>query len=306
MNSTGSSSKPDDLLEAVRQDRPLDTTHGFRVRIADKDLNFKTVVLNDPLPLGRQLAEAAGARVAEDYSVAAILKNGDIETIRPDEPYDLRGRGAEQVIVVPSATSYRFMIDNADLEWPLGVITGAVVKALAKLPAGYDLYQEVRGGQGHDRLIEDCTLINLDDPGLERFISIEAETVEGLAKLPSKDETYLHDQGLTFEVVQTGRGMGVILKDFLLPEGVFDQANADVMILLPNGYPDACPDMFYVSPWIKVVHTGQYARAANVSFQFGGRDWQRWSRHNQAWRPGIDGLHTMIARARTAFQKCAA
>lgn len=297
--------EPDDLSASIREGRPLHPGHSFRVRIGDENLSFKTIVLNDPLPLGRQFPEAIGARPAEDYVVIAMLQNGDFEDLRPDEPYDLRGRGAEQILVVRSDRTFRLMVDTADLEWPKPIISGHVLKSLAKLPEGYDLYQEVRGGKGHDRLIEDCDLVNLDDPGLERFISVEAETTEGRAQLPSQDDAYLLAEGLEHEIISEGGQTGVVLKAFPLPDGVFDQACVDLLILLPGGYPDACPDMFFVSPWIKVARTGRYAHAADQPHQFGGVNWQRWSRHSRKWRPGIDGLHTMIARARAAFEKCA-
>ncbi|WP_291079133.1 multiubiquitin domain-containing protein [Hyphomonas sp.] len=297
--------EPDDLRAAIEQGRPLRTDRGYRVLIGDEKLDFQPLVLHDPKPLARQLAEAKGARIAEDYVVAAILTNGDIETLRPDEPYDLRARGAEKFLVVRSDRTFRFMIDNADLEWPLPVISGLVVKSLAKLPDGYDLYQEVRGGKGHDIKIDDCILINLDDPGLERFISIEAETTEGLASLPEADEAYLTQQGIEFDVVGDRAGAGVILKGFPLADGVFDQSHVDLLIMLPLGYPDACPDMFYVLPWVRSLKTGQYPHAADVSHQFANQTWQRWSRHSQIWRPGVDGIHTMVARARSAFEKCA-
>ena len=191
--------------------------HSFRVRIGDENLSFKTIVLNDPLPLGRQFPEAIGARPAEDYVVIAMLQNGDFEDLRPDEPYDLRGRGAEQILVVRSDRTFRLMVDTADLEWPKPIISGHVLKSLAKLPEGYDLYQEVRGGKGHDRLIEDCDLVNLDDPGLERFISVEAETTEGRAQLPSQDDAYLLAEGLEHEIISEGGQTGVVLKAFRCP-----------------------------------------------------------------------------------------
>jgi hypothetical protein len=34
-----------------------------------------------------------------------------------------------------------------------------------------------------------------------------------------------------------------------------------------------------------------------------GHNWQRWSRHNNSWRPGVDGLHTMIKRIEHALAK---
>ena len=78
-----------------------------------------------------------------------------------------------------------------------------------------------------------------------------------------------------------------------------------VLIQLPPGYPDVAPDMFYLMPWVKLRNGGRYPSAANVAQSFAGQTWQRWSRHNSEWRPGIDGIWTMIKRVEDALEKAA-
>jgi hypothetical protein len=98
-------------------------------------------------------------------------------------------------------------------------------------------------------------------------------------------------------------GVGaVVIKDFALPQEKFDHDKVDVMIQLPAGYPDASVDMFYTLPWIRLKATNNYAACADVPQLFAGASWQRWSRHAD-WRPGIDGIRTMVTRAQTAFEK---
>ncbi len=77
------------------------------------------------------------------------------------------------------------------------------------------------------------------------------------------------------------------------------------MILLPPGYPDCAPDMFYCLPWLNLAATGGEPRATQVRQMFQGRSWQRWSRHNHEWRPGVDGLHTMVKRVERALAEAA-
>ena len=108
------------------------------------------------------------------------------------------------------------------------------------------------------------------------------------------------DHGYQFDVVQEGRETGIILKSLELPEGKFNVEAADILVLLPAGYPDCAPDMFYASPHLRLAN-GQVPKACTVQHTFAGRVWQRWSRHNNAWRPGIDGLRTMVARIKTAL-----
>ena len=278
-------------------------TPRFPVLIADESLNFKKHIFDDPKVLGRQLIEATGGHPVDEHVAIAILPNGDFEDIRLDESYDLNGRGAERVLVTRSDRSFKFKIDDADLEWPRACISGFVLRKLAKLPANYNLWQEIPGQ--HDKKITDTDVINLADVGVERFVSLIDQTTEGDA-LPSKDQTYLSDHGYEFEVVTEGRNTGIILKALPLPEGKFDHETADILILLPSGYPDCPPDMFYVSPKVTLAGTGQVPKACKKEHHFAGRVWQRWSRHNNAWRPGVDGLQTMVARVRTALMEARA
>lgn len=110
------------------------------------------------------------------------------------------------------------------------------VKVLAGVdPNTYDIYLDVRGG--HDRIIANDELVRLDEPGVERFVTLIRHTTEGSALLPERDRRYLDNSGYRYEVVQENGSIGIVLKDFPLPEGKFVQATADTLIILPGGYP---------------------------------------------------------------------
>ena len=291
----------DDLADAVHDGRPLKPGARFRVLIADETLDFKNHIFDDPMPLGRQFIEAAGGAPVHEYTATAILPSGDFEDIRLDEPYDLRGRGAERVLVARTDRKFLFKIDDKDLEWPKRFISGFVLKNLAALAPNYALWLDVPGG--HDQKINDCDLVDLGKPGVERFISIIDQTTEGRELIPSGDRAFLESRDLSFDVIKSGGTLGVILKGYSLPKGKYDHDVADILIILPPGYPDTPPDMFYTSPRIKLTASGREARAANVNHNFADRVWQRWSRHCPAWRPGVDGLQTMVARVRVALEE---
>lgn len=121
--------------------------------------------------------------------------------------------------------------------------------------------------------------------------------------LPLKDRRYLDSRGPAFEGVFDGGQQGIVLRGFPLPPGLFDPEMADILIILPSDYPDAPPDMFFTMPWLKLKSGGSYPRRADVSFDFGGKNWQRWSRHNNEWRPGTDGIWTMLKRIETALKE---
>jgi hypothetical protein len=290
----------DDLEAAIRDGRGLHPAEAYRIKVADETLNFRPIEVIDPMPVGRQILEAADAQPFEEFSIFAMLPNGDFEDVRLDEPFDLRGHGTEKFIVFRTDRLFKFTIDNRQMEWGKPLISGLIVRRLAAVGDDYAVYLEVRGGQ--DRKINDTDIIDLSKPGIERFITVIKETTEGLTALPSMDRTYLEDHAIAHEVVSDGAQVGVVLKDVPLPKGKFDHEKADLLVLLPGGYPDACPDMFFLFPWVRLIAAGRYPTCADVPHMFGGKRWQRWSRHSEEWRPGIDGLHTMIARAQHAIE----
>lgn len=126
-----------------------------------------------------------------------------------------------------------------------------------------------------------------------------------MSVLPMKCRRYLVKRGVPFEEHEEGDQKAVILKAFALPTGRFDAPSADILVLLPSGYPDTPPDMFYVTPWLKLASSNSYPNRADQSFEFGRRNWQRWSRHNNEWRTGVDGIWTMIKRIETALEQAA-
>ena len=290
----------DDLEAAIREGRGLHPARAYRIKVADETLEFRPVEVADAVPIGRQILEAADARPIDEFSIFAVLPNGEFEDVRLDKQFDLRGHGTEKFVIFRTDRLFKFTIDNREFEWGKPLISGLMVRRLAGVGSDYALYLEVRGGQ--DREIGDADIVDLSKPGIERFITVISETTEGLTAIPSLDRAYLEDHGLAHEVVSDGGQVGVVLKNVALPKGKFDHENADLLILLPGGYPDACPDMFYTFPWVRLTGAGRYPRCADVPHMFGGKRWQRWSRHSQAWRPGIDGIHTMITRAQHAIQ----
>lgn len=121
--------------------------------------------------------------------------------------------------------------------------------------------------------------------------------------LPQADQRYLNENGIAVDYVTDGNQKGVVLLGFHLPENHFQVSAADVLIILPNGYPELPPDMFFVDPWLTVGNTGRYAQAADQPKQFAGRRWQQWSRHNNSWRPGIDFIRTHVRRITKALEE---
>jgi E2/UBC family protein E len=66
--------------------------------------------------------------------------------------------------------------------------------------------------------------------------------------LPKTDVAYLEEKGIAYEEVEENRQKAIIPRAFGLPPARFDASQADILIVLPPGYPDVPPDMFYLLP----------------------------------------------------------
>ena len=123
--------------------------------------------------------------------------------------------------------------------------------------------------------------------------------------LPRKCRRYLSDRSIQFEEHEESGQKAVIVKQFGLPTGRFDAPSANILILLPCSYPDVAPDMFYTLPWLKLAGSNRHPNCADAHFEFQGRNWQRWSRHSNEWRAGVDGIWTTLKRVETALKSAA-
>lgn len=156
-------------------------THGvtFQVLFGNEALEFHPATIDDPVPTGRQLLEAAGVHPVIDYELFQVLKNGMLEQLRQDETTDLRSNGVEKFLIFRSDASYRFLLDDREFEWGAKVITGLTLKKLAGVDAStYGVWLEARGG-GEDRGISDTELVDLSKPAVERFFTGLKATTEG-------------------------------------------------------------------------------------------------------------------------------
>lgn len=123
--------------------------------------------------------------------------------------------------------------------------------------------------------------------------------------LPERDRDYLKEKGYEYQEYTEENQRGIILKNWSLPSDKFTLDKIDLLVLIPVGYPDNRLDMFYNFPEVLLKQEQQKARAADQPLQFNSTQWQRWSRHlaGDAWRPGIDGIHTFIQAIQQALME---
>jgi hypothetical protein len=113
-------------------------------------------------------------------------------------------------------------------------------------------------------------------------------------QLLEEDERYLGEKAYTFELVPDGDGGCLIIKGYALAPGKYDRDTVDLMICIPKGYNDAKLDNFYIDPPIHPKGSNEYPQSAAHFEDHAGRNWQRFSRHLDHWRAGIDTLQNFI------------
>lgn len=188
----------DDVGDAIREGRALREAAAYRIRFGLDGLTFRNVNVPDPVPTGRQILASAGLDHRTDYILYAYLDTGDFEDVRPDETFDLRGKGAERFIAFKSDRDFKFSLNDRQLAWGNANMLGSVLYDLADTSPDDAVFLEVCGGE--DRLIEPDDRINLDAPGIERFITAPKPQTGYVILVNSVEET-VPDKYVTFEQV---------------------------------------------------------------------------------------------------------
>ncbi|MFD2265408.1 multiubiquitin domain-containing protein [Lacibacterium aquatile] len=165
-----------------------------QIEVADKNLTFRSVRIDDLTPTGAQLAAAAGFKPAQNAVVLQFLENGLLEDIRPEETVDLK-HNEGRFIIVESDRQYLLTIDGQRFPWPCNIITGATIRKLGSIPAEKDLYLEREDVA--DQRIEANKMVDLDEPGVESFKSRKKPTwqvkVQGILLTFSTPEVKARD-----------------------------------------------------------------------------------------------------------------
>lgn len=120
--------------------------------------------------------------------------------------------------------------------------------------------------------------------------------------LPEPDRDFLKEKGFDFEMHRENNEVLLVIRNHDFP-AVYMPRTADLMIVVPAGYPNAPLDMFWTHPDVRLANGGWPVQAEHRQ-AYRGKSWQRWSRHfQQPWRPGIDGIKTFIASVRGEIAK---
>jgi Prokaryotic E2 family E/Multiubiquitin len=202
----------------------------------------------------------------------------------------------------PHAKHYAFRVDKERIVVTTPTITGSEILAkVGKTPEKWKLYQHKRGHQpipiGPDHVV------NLREPGVERFTTMARDTTDGLTavclrqdfRLPEADEAYLNGLALPWEALLEGKKQWLIIHEWKIPAG-YNHQKASLALLIPDNYADTQIDMVYFD--VPLARTDSRAIKNLTTLKICGADWQQWSRHRTAvnpWRSGIDDVASHLS-----------
>lgn len=140
----------------------------FAIQVGNKALEFRQLTFVDPLPIGRQIIDAAGFGPVEEFLVFEVSPDRRLTELQLDQTTDLRGRRDKQFIIFKSDRSWRGIIDGRRFEWGVRDISGHALKWLARVdPGEFGVWLERKDEP--DLLIADEDKASLTKSGVERF-----------------------------------------------------------------------------------------------------------------------------------------
>lgn len=106
--------------------------------------------------------------------------------------------------------------------------------------------------------------------------------------------------GCRIDLLREGVQLGVVVRGFRLPTGLYNKPTTDLLMQTTTQYPASEMDMFWVDEDLVLVDGRMPQGGESVETHFGSR-WRRYSWHRNApWQPGRDNLvgHFEFAVAR--------
>ncbi len=128
-----------------------------------------------------------------------------------------------------------------------------------------------------------------------RFRTVNAATFGSQAAIrvpPLLQDHIAQLESRGFEVeVAVDNAIYVVIKDYPIPEGIWDRTSSDLLIMAHDTYPNAALDMFWLDP--PISRKGGPPDGA-ITETRNGREWQSFSWHIGGWDPAHDNLLTYL------------
>jgi len=173
----------------------------------------------------------------------------------------------------------------------------------------YELAEETQTGAALKELggIPLNDVLFLDQPHDDMVIANDATiTLRNGAHLHSQPAADYGDEQRYATIEEHPQPDGwrfLIYRGFRIPSE-YRPDRVDLLIKLPPTFPEAAPDMFWVSPAVVITTTGGSPRGTgNVTLL--NQTWQQFSWHLKpgAWRPGISDVRDFVRCVQARFER---
>ena len=186
----------EDVQQALNAGREVRDHGPYGMLIGDERLEFRPVVIADPVPTRRQILEAADVRDTVEHLLFLVSHNGLLLELGDGQTVDLRSAGVERFLVFRNDRSFRLELDDRVIEWGATRISGLTLKKLADVDLlTFAVWLDARGGK--DRMIGDAEFFDLSAPGVERFYTALRTITVKVNTRPHQ----VHTETLTFDQV---------------------------------------------------------------------------------------------------------
>lgn len=216
----------------------------------------------------------------------------ELTVVHDDQPVHL-DQGQHYWTIAPAGHGVTVTINDKAYEFRNPHQTGRSLKARAGIPMTDVLFLE---RPGEDEVIPDDARVVLKCN--ERFHSSPPANYGDGPRLAAADVGHA-----PFEALKQPDGWTyLVVPNYPLPAGYLPRA-IQLLIKLPPLFPEAAPDMFWVSPNVR-LEAGTAPQGTSTETVLGS-NWQRFSWHLQpgAWRPGISTLRDYLRCVRARFEK---
>ena len=210
----------DDREGGTEERRTLD----YALQFGREGLSFERLAFSDPVPTGRQVADAAHLRGVADWALIVLLPGGGMTELQADQQLDLRNPGVERVVGFRTDRLYRAVLLDREFLWGRALVTGDELYALATLGEGEALYVDMPGGT--DRHIARGDTLDLSAAGVERIVA-------GAAPVPAGFEVTVLYNGIAQNVRVTPSQTAAALIAASRP--LFGNPGGDLVLVDPAG-----------------------------------------------------------------------
>lgn len=125
------------------------------------------IEIDDPIPTGRQILEAAGKIPVDRHILILIEAAGSLEEVNLSETVDVYHRGVEQFVVFESDRLFYFSLNGQRLPWGSPYIQEDALRTIGRIPEDHAIWLERQSAV--DRILIDGERIDLTAPMLEKL-----------------------------------------------------------------------------------------------------------------------------------------